>query len=209
MGELHWRTKLDNLNKNAKILFLGSYTSLDGADYFYYMSRYNQFYKILSLLIYKRDKISEYNGKDIKEINKLLKGTKLIDWKAEIRKIDKTEDQREEIRENIRAELAKYGFEICDLFLSVARRNNSSLDKDILIEDPGTERTDLIELLTEMKSLEYICCTSEFVNKNIAEHDMEFIRSRNIEIVCLDSPSPSKRIKVSEKAVNWAEHIPA
>lgn len=209
MEELHWRTKLDNLNKNAKILFLGSYTSQDGADYFYYMSRYNQFYKILSLLIYGRDKINEYKGKGIKEIDKLLKDANLIDWKTEIRKIDKTEDQREEIRKKIRAELAKNGFEICDLFLSVARRNSSSLDKDILIEDARTKRTNLIELLTEMKSLKCICCTSEFVKKHIAKHDIEFIRNRNIDIVCLDSPSPSKRIKVSEKAINWAEHIPA
>lgn len=207
MKELIWRTKLNNLNKNAKALILGSYTSPKGVDYFYYMSNYNQFYKILSFVIYKRDCIAEYENKDIKTINKLLESTKLMYLKNKLKKIDKTNEEKEMTRKDIRKELCNYDLEICDLFLSVITKNNSCFDSDIDINNKNTKRTNLKELLEEMKSLKYIFCTSKFVKKNITKDDWDFINRKNIVVDILESPSPSNRKKIYCKVVNWSEKL--
>ena len=124
MEKLEWATSLKNLNKAAKGLFLGSFTSEKGIEAgFYYASSYNQFYKILSFVLYKREFVDTYKDKGIKEINEFLKNEKLIVLKE---KLIKNPNKKDKTRAEIRKELAKFGFEICDLFASVTKKKLKS-----------------------------------------------------------------------------------
>lgn len=203
MKKLEWITSLENLNKAAKGLFLGSFTSEKGIEAgFYYASSYNQFYKILSFVLYKREFADTYKDKGANEINEFLKNEKLIVLIEELRK---NPNNKDETRALIRKELAKFGFEICDLFVSVKKKSKSSLDSKIDISN--SKRTNLIELFNKMIGLETIYCTSKFVEDNIPHDVKKYLKNRNIKVVLLESPSPSRRIKINAKVVDWVEKI--
>lgn len=169
-------------DKNCKVLLLGSVTASDGMRKgFYYGSIYNQLWELL---------------------DKSLNTTCFIKLKNQLNEnyIAYSEKQKDErtffedrafISNEFKKELLSRGIAMCDVFKTCYANCGSSLDQDIILNNPEypvTTYHDELEYFLNNSSITTVIANSQFVVKQFEKMNIK----GNFEVVYVPSPSPRK-----------------
>ncbi|HNX16568.1 MAG TPA: hypothetical protein PKO28_04345 [Bacilli bacterium] len=189
-------------DENSKILMVGSITAIDGNDSgFYYASRWNSFWKLLDRVIQSKNPTGQSYDEYKRKLNDNYKG-----FKKGLLKLHEFEIKRKELQDAFRKQLLRDGIAICDIFRScyftVA---NTSLDQNIVKNDPKypiVSYLDEIRAILSIANIKAVIANSRFVYDFLNTH-----LEKNVNLVLVDSPSPSRRKKIELKAQDWISKI--
>lgn len=169
--------ELEFINKQFKeddlFLIIGSFTSPRGVERYYYCSKTNIFWHLLSLSL-KDGKCEEY-----------------------FKRINESDVCVEDFRKKFISFQDKHHFRIMDLLLDASYKNNcaSALDKDIDWNNSSWNEN-LFSLLKQRHHIKYIFTTSLKVKEKLISglkkrKQFDILEKFNIKIISLPSPSPA------------------
>ena len=118
-------------------------------------------------------------------------------------KIDESvfEENRAKTRQMFAYELKKRKIAICDVFLECYFNNNSSLDNDIILNNPqypAVSNAETIRNIIQNSKIRYVVVNSRFVQKQFEKMKI----CGNFEVVYVVSPSPRKG-SIESKLASW------
>ena len=202
-GPLPWKTK--EIDKSITKLILGSFTSSDGMDYYYYGSQYNDFYLFLDYALNLSDKDIDIDESmktsEIKEKIESCHKSIFVQLKNVLR--DPKSDKNK-IRKQIHQALLDKGFDICDLFLKVYMKDpTKDNDTNIALKSPDTVYDETLLKSINESNIKTIYCTSAYV-RNRFNIIKKRIGIKDVEVVTLVSPSRlMAKMSTYEKLKMW------
>lgn len=179
-------------DENSKVLMLGSITATDGIRKgFYYASERNQLWQLLDCVL-ETDCFIGLKRQLKQNYDNYVCG-----------KIDESvfEENRAKTRQMFAYELKKRKIAICDIFLECYFNNNSSLDNDIILNNPqypAVSNAETIRNIIQNSKIRYVVVNSRFVQKQFEKMKI----CRNFEVVYVVSPSPRKG-SIESKLASW------
>lgn len=179
-------------DSNSQILMLGSITATDGMKKgFYYASQRNQFWQLLDCVL------GTTCFSDLKDQLK----TNYDNYKNGLIDFDTFEYSKNKIKETMAFELTKRKIAICDVFLQCYFNNNSSLDNDIILNDPlypAMSNKETIKNIIDNSNIKYVVVNSRFVQKQFEKMHI----TGDFEVKYVVSPSPRKG-SIDSKLSSW------
>lgn len=188
-------------DKDCKILLLGSITAVDGMRKgFYYGSHVSQFWHLvdLSLELNSLDEDSFVYLKNLLKDNYEKFKSNLIDTKE-------FEKNKKLIKQKFAEKLLKYNIAICDVFEECYFNNNSSLDNEIILNNPNYPckyNNEIISHILNNSKIKTVIVNSKFVESQFKK--MKIVGDFEVKYVI--SPSP-RRGKIEKKIDCWKKAI--
>lgn len=179
-------------SNKSKYLMLGSITAVDGMRKgFYYASERNQLWALMDYCL---------GTNEFVELKTRLKNNYLSFVAGELSEQQFCENKKLN-QDDFRNTLDKYNFAFCDVFKSCWFNNNSSLDQDIILNNPNyafeTSR-DIIQYIIDNSNVKTVFCNSKFVEEQFRKMDIK----GNYNVVVLMSPSQRRGI-IEKKMSDW------
>ena len=110
---------------------------------------------------------------------------------------------KKEIKNKFSSELLKRKIAICDVFCECYFNNNSSMDMDIILNNPQypfKTSKDILQNIIDNSKIKTIVVNSRFVEKELKKLNLV----GNFEVKYVISPSP-RRGSINKKIENWKE----
>lgn len=181
-------------DEDCEVLILGSITALDGMNKgFYYASSKNQLWQLLDLSL---------NTNCFFDLKSQLKNN-FDSFKAGKIESLEFEKNKKEIKNKFSSELLKRKIAISDVFCECYFNNNSSMDMDIILNNPQypfKTSKDILQNIIDNSKIKTIVVNSKFVEKELKKLNLV----GNFEVKYVISPSP-RRGSINKKIENWKE----
>ena len=186
-------------NSKCKVLLLGSITAIDGMNKgFYYSSQKNQLWTLLDYAL----NLNPENKNSFTYLKSLLKQNYDNFFNEQIT-LQQFENSKQLIIEKFAKKLLSYKIAMCDVFKECYFNNNSSLDNEIILNNPNypfiTNKETISEIIND-SMVTTVVVNSKFVLEQFKKLNI----NGNYEIKYVISPSP-RRGAISTKVNNWKE----
>lgn len=181
-------------DKNCELLMLGSITATDGINKgFYYASNKNQLWQLLDLTL---------NTTCFSALKNELK-TNYENFKTGAINNIQFEQQKEVIKQKFSHELLTRKIAMCDVFTECYFNNNSSMDVDIILNNPNypfKTSKEILQNILDNSKIKIIVVNSKFVETQLKKLKL----TGNFIVKYVISPSP-RRGSIDKKIDNWKQ----